>query len=292
MRLVIFFTFLLAVMHAEVSAQKALEQKLQARIRSFEESLSAVLGVAAIDLNEGHLIQYNGAITFPQASSIKIPILMQVYRAARAGKLTLDQRISLTKEDIVEGSGHLKILLRTQPLSLTVRELASAMIETSDNTATNKLIGMVGMDAVNDLLAQFGLKDTKLQRRMLDSNAAAINKENISTPLEMAKLAEMLYRGTAVDAEASKEMIGILTLVNASFRSVIPAEVPVASKPGELNGVRAETGIIFLKNRPFVLSVMATYLESGKNPVPDVARLVYDYFEKLARSNRYGNKLQ
>ena len=242
-----------------------------------------MLGVAAIDLNRGHLIQYNGAMTFPQASSIKIPILMQVYRAARAGKLTLDQRISLTKEDIVEGSGHLKILLRTQPLSLTVRELASAMIETSDNTATNKLIGMVGMDAVNDLLAQFGLNDTKLQRRMLDSNAAAENRENISTPLDMAKLAEMLYRGTAVDAEASREMIGILKLVNASFRSAIPAEVPVASKPGELNGVRAETGIIFLKNRPFVLSVMSTYLESGNNPVPEVARLVYDYFEKLAR---------
>ena len=217
---------------------------------------------------------------------------MEVYRAVRSGRLDLDQHVPLQKKDLVEGSGHLKILLRSQSLTVTVRELANAMIETSDNTATNKLIAMVGMDRVNDLLAQLGLKETKLQRRMLDSKASADNRENISTPLEMARLAEMLYRGKAVDAEASREMIGMLKLVDANFRMSIPAEVAVASKPGELNGVRAETGIVFLKNRPFVLSVMSTYLEAGQNPVPAVARMFYEHFEKLARSNRYGNKLQ
>jgi beta-lactamase class A len=105
-------------------------------------------------------------------------------------------------------------------------------------------------------------------------------------------LAELLYRGKAVDAEASKEMIEILKLVDANFRMSIPDAVAVASKPGELNGVRAETGIVFVKNRPFVLSVMSTYLDPGENPVPTVARMFYEHFEKLARSSRYGNKLQ
>ena len=190
---------------------------------------------------------------------------MQVYRSVRAGKLRLDQPVSLEKKDIVGGSGHLKILLRSQSLTVTLRELATAMIETSDNTATNKLIAMVGMDAVNELLCwRLGFKETKLQRRMLDSKASVENRENISTPLEMARLAELLYRGKAVDADASKEMIEMLKLVDANFRASMPGDVPVASKPGELNGVRAETGIVFVKNRPFVLSVMSTYLEPGR----------------------------
>jgi beta-lactamase class A len=281
-----------ALAPAQTLPEQALAQKLLARVKALDESLTGVLGVAAIDLNSGALIEYHGNTVFPQASSIKIPVLMQVYRSARAGKLRLDQPVSLQKSDIVGGSGHLKILLRSQPLTLTVRELATAMIETSDNTATNKLIAMVGIDAVNELLAQLGFKETKLQRRMLDTKASTENRENISTPLEMAKLAELLYRGKAIDADASKEMIGMLKLVDANFRMSVPGDVEVASKPGELNGVRAETGIVFVKNRPFVLSVMSTFLDPGVNPVPGVARMFYEHFEKLARSNRYGNKLQ
>jgi beta-lactamase class A len=292
MKLLTFLLIISAALRAQASPEEALERKLLDRLRAVDQSLSGVLGVAAIDLNSGRVIAFQGSIIFPQASSIKIPILMQVYRAVRAGKLSMNQPVALERKDSVEGSGHLKILLRSQPLTVTVRELATAMIETSDNTATNKLIAMVGMDQVNDLVAQLGLKETKLQRRMLDSEASADNRENISTPLEMARIAEMLYRGKVIDAEASREMIGMLKLVDANFRMSIPAEVAVASKPGELNGVRAETGIVFLKNRPFVLSVMSTFLEPGENPVPAVARMFYEHFEKLARSNRYGNKLQ
>jgi beta-lactamase class A len=292
MKLLTFLLIISAALRAQASPEEALERKLLDRLRAVDQSLSGVLGVAAIDLNSGRVIAFQGSIIFPQASSIKIPILMQVFRAVRAGKLSMNQPVALERKDSVEGSGHLKILLRSQPLTVTVRELARAMIETSDNTATNKLIAMVGMDQVNDLVAQLGLKETKLQRRMLDSEASADNRENISTPLEMARIAEMLYRGKVIDAEASREMIGMLKLVDANFRMSIPAEVAVASKPGELNGVRAETGIVFLKNRPFVLSVMSTYLEAGQNPVPAVARMFYEHFEKLARSNRYGNKLQ
>jgi len=218
--------------------------------------------------------------------------MIEAFRAVRAGKLSLDTSVTLDGKDAVGGSGHLRILLRSRPVTLTVRELIGAMSETSDNTATNRLIAMVGMPAVNELLTQMGLKSTRLQRRMLESNAAAENRENISTPMEMALLAESLYRGKAVDAEASREMIEILKRVRASFRTSIPENVPVAAKPGELNGVRAETGIIFLTNRPFVLSVMSSYLDQGVNPISAVARMFYDYFEKLANSNRYGHKLQ
>jgi beta-lactamase class A len=274
------------------SPSELLETKLLARIRATDSSLSGVLGVAAIDLQTGKILRYNADTLFPQASSIKIPIMMEVFRSIRAGKLKMNDPVTLMQSDAVGGSGHLRILLRSHPITVTVRELVEAMIETSDNTATNRLIAMVGMDAVNRSLGDLGFKNTRLQRRMLEPGAAKENRENISTPAEMAHLAELLYRGKAVDAEASREMIEILKLVEANFRSSIPGRIPIASKPGELNGVHAETGIIFLPGRPFVLSVMSTYLDQGTNPVPEVARMVFDYFEKLSHSNQYGNNLQ
>lgn len=273
---------------AQTNVSSLLEQKVLDRITKLDQHLDGVLGAAAIDLRSGHTVVYHGDAVFPQASSIKIPILMEIFRQAKAGKLQLDQKVTLRPEESVGGSGHLQILLRSQTLTVSVRELATAMIQTSDNTATNKLIGIVGMDSVNELIASYGLKQTRLQRRMLEPGAAAADRENISTPIEMARLMEAVYKA----GDASKEMIDILKLVDADFRKAIPGNVTVASKPGELNGVRAETGIIFLEKRPFVLSVMSTYLAPQENPVPAVARIFFDYFEKLGNSNRYGHNLQ
>lgn len=280
------------ILTAETSVENLLEAKLLESIKVIQGSIGGVLGVAAIDLKTNRVFQFNGDTIFPQASSIKVPIMMEAFRAARAGKLNLDAAVTLQASDSVAGSGHLRILLRSHPVTLTVRELITAMIETSDNTATNRLIAMLGMDAVNDMLMRSGFTNTRLQRRMLDSKAAAEDRENVSSPLEMARLTEMLYRGTAVDAEASRQMVAILKLVEADFRQVIPASVAVAAKPGRVDGVRAETGIVYLSHRPFVLSVMSSYLDPGENPAPDVAKLVYRHFEKLGSSNRFGHKLQ
>jgi beta-lactamase class A len=269
-----------------------LERKLLNRIEAVDTALAGVLGVAVIDLQTGRKIGRNADTVFPQASSIKIPIMIEVFRAARAGTVKLDDTITLEKRDSVEGSGHLRILMRSHPIAVSIRELVTAMIETSDNTAANRLIAMVGMDAVNRSIKDMGFTATKLQRRMLEPDAAKADRENISTPDEMARMAELLYRGKAVDEAASREMIEILKLVSANFRESIPDSVLIASKPGEVNGVRAETGIVFLPGRPFVLSVMATYLERGVNPVPQIARIVYEHFEKLSHSNRHGHNLQ
>ena len=296
MRLITFFAVSMLCAGKFAAAQYdpigVLEGKLLDRIRKVDSGLSGVVGVAAIDLQTGRKIGRNADTLFPQASSIKIPIMIEVFRSARAGAVKLDEKITLEKRDSVEGSGHLRILMRSHAVTVTIRELVTAMIETSDNTATNRLIALVGMDAVNRSIKDMGFTATKLQRRMLEPGAAKADRENISTPNEMAGMAELLYRGKAVDEAASREMIEILKLVSANFRESIPDSVPIASKPGEVNGVRAETGIVFLPGRPFVLSVMATYLEPGVNPVPQIARMVYEHFERLSHSNRYGHNLQ
>ena len=292
MKLISSILCLCVLLNGQATTAELLEQKLISRIREYDASVNGVLGVAIVDLQSSRILQHNGETVFPQASSIKIPIMMEAFRAARGGKLKLDGNVTLEKTESVGGSGHLRLLLRSQPVTLTVRDLITAMIETSDNTATNKLIEMVGMDSVNRLLTELGFPKTRLQRRMLDSKAATEDRENVSTPLEMARLAELLYRGKAIDAEASKDMIEILKLVDADFRKTIPQNVSVAAKPGAVPGVRAETGIIFLNKRPFVLSVMSTFVDSQTNPIPAITRMVYEHFEKLAASNRYGHKLQ
>jgi beta-lactamase class A len=277
------------VLLAQPTVEELLERQTVEKLRKYADSLDGVLGMAAIDLNTGRTFSVNGDSAFTQASSIKIPIMIEMFRAARAGKFRLDDKVTLAKEDLVTGSGRIQRDLAQGPVTLTVRELITAMIEFSDNTATNKCISMAGMANVNRLLDELGLRTTRLQRVMMDGPAAARNEENISTPIEMAKLVEMIYRGRFED---SQEMLEIMKLVEADFRRAISEEIPVAAKPGEIDGVRCESGVVFLPNRPFVLSVMAVYLADRRNPVPEVAAIVFEHFDKLARSNRYGHRVR
>lgn len=271
------------------SLEAVLKDKLIERIRSIDQSLNGVLGFAAIDLESGQIFGHRVDSVFAQASSIKIPIMVEVFRAARDGRLKLTDEITLTSKDAVGGSGHLQLTLRSRPHTLSVEELVVAMIQTSDNTATNRLIALVGRENVNARMEKLGFHNTRLGRIMLDAEAAARNEENVSTPAEMARLAELIYRGKAIDSDASRRMIEVLKLVSADFRAAVPPNVPVASKPGAVTGVRCETGIVFVPGRPFALSVMSTFLDDGANPVREVTRLVYEHFAKLSRSNKFGN---
>lgn len=273
---------------APASTQELVEQKTLRELRRVEQALDGVLGVAVIDLATGRTLHLNGGAVFPQASVIKVSILAELFRASGDGKLRLDDRVTLTKSDMVGGSGRLQRRLPEGPVTLTVRELAAEMIEFSDNTATNKLIAMLGVQAVNANNERLGLKQTRLGRIMLDSAAAARDEENVSTPLETARLLEMIYRQKL---PGSAEMLNMLKTVDADFRSYVPSEIPVAAKPGSLNGVRNEAGIVFLSRRPFVLVVMSAFLGERVNPVPGIIRIVYDNWEKLDRSNRYGNRV-
>ncbi len=278
---------LLALLSPNV--EELLEAKLLERVAAVDRELKGVLGVHAIDLETGRAIAYHSDTVFPQASSIKIPILIELFRQAKEGKQDLKAQVTLEQRDLVGGSGHLQTMLRSHPVTLTVEDLAVAMISSSDNTATNKLIAMLGMANVNSTLDRLGFKQTRLRRIMIDAAAAARNEENVAPPSEMARIAELIYRGKAVDPESSKRMIEILKLPDADFRKTIPANVVVAAKPGGLTGVHTETGIIYVPGRPFVLSVAGTFLTGGANPVPAIAKLFYEHFATLAKSNKYGN---
>jgi beta-lactamase class A len=281
-----------SLLAAPPSVTELLEEKTLGEIRAVAARLDGVLGVAAIDLTTGRTLTLNDDTVFPQASSIKVPIMVALFRAARAGAFRLTDSLTLARTDAAGGSGRLAKRLESGPLALTVRELITAMIEWSDNTATNRLIALVGRERVNRTMEKLGLPNTRLLRVMMDSAAAARDQENVSTPLEMARLMESIWRNQAADAESCREMIEILKLAAAEMKGAVPDGVEVASKPGVLDGVRAETGIVFLERRPFALAIMAAFLDRSRNPVAEVTDIVYRHFEKVANSNRYGRRLR
>jgi len=125
----------------------------------------------------------------------------------------------------------------------------------------------------------------------MDIAAATRGDENVSTPSEMTRIIRLIYDNRAAGAESCRDMISVMKRVDAYMRPIIPGDIEVASKPGDLDGVRTETGIVFLPKRPFIVSVMSTYLNDRVNPVGEVTGIVFDYFNKLARSNQYGRRL-
>lgn len=286
------FFLLAAVAPCQTGVGELLEQKTVAKLRRLDQTLDGVLGFAAIDLTTGRILDHHGDVLFPQASSIKVPLMAEVFRAARAGAFGLDDKVELRAAEAVGGSGKLQDALRNGPLRISARELLRAMIQDSDNTATNKLIAMTGMEQVNALMESFGFHATRLRRRMMDGEAAKRNEENVSTPREMVRLMETIYRNRVVDAAACREMLELMKLVKADIRKAVPATVEVAAKPGDVPGVRCETGIVFLPGRPFAVSIMTSFLGEEKSIVPEAAAIVYRHFEALARSNRYGHRVE
>jgi beta-lactamase class A len=145
------------------------------------------------------------------------------------------------------------------------------------------------MANINQTISRLGFLSTRLQRVMIDQAAASRNEENVSTPEEMTEIVKLIYDGKAVSAKASAEMIGMMKLVKADMRKAVPGQIEVASKVGELTGVRTEIGIVYMKGRPFILAVMGTYLKEPYSPVESITRLVYEHFMKLETGNIYGN---
>ncbi|MDP1554397.1 MAG: serine hydrolase [Hyphomonas sp.] len=257
---------------------------------SYAKSVDGAFGYAALDLTSGRVIFLHGDAVFAQASAIKIPILVTLFRDVSVGRVKLGEKVELTAKDAVGGSGELQNKLKIANQTLTISELALLMVRDSDNTATNVLIARVGMDRVNALMLSMGFKSTRLRRIMMDTPAAIRGEENTSTPLEMARLAAMIYHGKVA---GSAEIISLLKTVKAAVREVVPAEIEVASKPGGIPGVSTETAIVYLKDRPFVLAVASAALgDKAANPVQGAARIVLDHFQRLARINQYGHRVK
>lgn len=271
--------------------EKVLWQKLEATIAEVDSKLDGVLAVAILDLTTGQTYLRRADEVLPTASSIKIAILAELYRQAQQGKLKLTDFYTLQSRDLVGGSGISSVLTPGQT-RLTLRDVAGLMISVSDNSATNVIIDRVGMESVNAFLDSLGLTHMRLRRKMMDLKAAEEGRENTSSPREMMLLLEAVYRGKVLNKPMTEDF---LTLLSVHKESYIPRELPedlkVANKPGELEGVRNDSGIVFLGKRPYVITVMTTYLrheKDGGDAIIKISNAAYQMFDRLSRASEYG----
>ena len=271
--------------------QQVLWQKLESSITAADHDLDGVLGVAILDLTSGQKFLLHADEVFPQASAIKIVLLVELYAQAQAGKLKLTDIYTMQASDLVADS---RIMAGLTPAitKVTLRDLAAMVVAVSDNSAANVLIDRVGMENVNRRMDALGLTHTRLNRKMMDLKAAAEGRENISTPQEMMTLLEDLYAGKVLNKELTADFFKLLsTRKNSPFTRDLPDDLMVADKHGELEGVRNDSGVVFVPNRPYVLCVMTSYLRRERDGEEAIGRIsldAYRMFDRLARASEYG----
>src|SRR5262249_53551963 len=269
-----------------------LRRKLSAEIEKIANSLDGVMGVAIKDLTTGEEVLINDQLSFPTGSSIKIPILIELYKQASMGKYKLSDQRWVEKKDQVGGSGVI-VNFGDHSSQLSLNDLAALMIALSDNTATNMLIDQVGMANVNRTLDELGLKQIRLRRKMIDQAASARGAENIATPREAMTLMEKLYRGQVGNRQLSDDALKILKIRKDSpIPRLLPESVEIANKPGNLEGVACDWAVVYVPNRPYAIAVMTNYNGEGADgAIAKVSKLAYDYFARLSRSTGYGARV-
>jgi beta-lactamase class A len=288
---VLLITAAIAQTSAPNEKQQVLWQKMESSIGDVDHNLDGVLGVAVLDLATGQKFLLHADEVFAQASSIKIAVLAELYYQAQTGKLKLNDLYTVQASDLVADS-YIMNGLTPGVTKITLRDLATMMVAVSDNSATNVLIDRVGMENVNQRLDSLGLTHTRLRRKMMDLKAAAEGRENISTPREMMTLLEDLYAGKLLNKDMTADFFKVLSTPKDSW---IPRDLPddlmVANKPGALEGVRNDSGVVFLQNRPYVLCVMTSYLRrehDGEAAISNISLAAYRMFDRLARASEYG----
>jgi beta-lactamase class A len=279
---------------AQATTSDVLRAKFETEVQKFADGLDGVVGVAFIDLATGESFGVNGDLVFTQASAIKIPILVELLKQSGAGRFSLDDPMTIKAADITRGSGILQ-QLTPGAVTMTIRDVATLMIVVSDNTATNMMIDLVGMERVNATMQEFKLSSTRLQRKMMDTEAWQQDRENLSTPNEAAWLIAALYHGDILDRQRCDEILRILSIPKRSqIRARLPDDIRVAHKTGSVGGVVVDNGIVYIENRPFVVAVMTNWVtdyDAAASTIAEITRVGYDYFSRLGSGNEYGHTL-
>jgi beta-lactamase class A len=276
---------------ASIGKTKILWQKLQSSIEEIDQHLDGVMGIAIEDLTTGDHYFLHEDEVFAQASSIKITVLAGLYLQAQQGKLKLTDLYTVQASDLVPDSDIMNGLT-PGVTRVTLRDLATMMVAVSDNSAANVLIDRVGMANVNAMLDSLGLTHTRLHRKMMDLEAARQGRENISTPREMMALLDAIYRGKVLDKESTADFFKVLATNKDSWLPRdLPADLKIANKPGSLEGVRNDSGIVFVEGRPYVICVMTSFLRNerdGEEAISKVSLAAWQMFDRLGRATEYG----
>ncbi len=267
-----------------------LEKKIDDLVRA---SGAETVGVAYYDLGSGTELLINPDVSFHAASTMKVPVMMEIFRQAAAGKLKLNRRIPIKNDfaSIVDGSHYSLTPESDSEQSLytrvgqteTIRELIRLMITVSSNLAANLLIERVTPDRVMDLMNTIGAKNIRVLRGVEDGKAFQQGLNNTTTARDLMIIMRRIAEHRAVSAKASNEMIKVMQ--DQRFNEGIPAGLPrdarVSHKTGSITRVNHDAAIVYPPGgrKPYVLVVLERGIEDEKiahKLIADISRLVYN----------------
>lgn len=273
-------------------AQTGSSEKLKSAIQAKLSTVEGEFAVAFKDLQTGQTLFINEKDNFHAASTMKTPVMIEVFKQARAGKFKLSDSILVKNEfkSIVDGSPFsLDIsddsaddMYKKIGQKMTIYDLTYQMIIVSSNLATNILIDLVDAKNANATMRTLGANDIQVLRGVEDNKAFKLGMNNTVTAYDLMIIFEKLAQKTVVSKEDSERMIKIL--LDQKFREKIPAKLPqdvkVAHKTGSITGVQNDSGIVYLPDgRKYVVVLLSRKLKDEKKGVEalaDVSRMIYD----------------
>jgi beta-lactamase class A len=276
--------FSLGVLAAAAAAPRpALARSV--RVRDIVARIPGVTGVYARTLDdEPPLVSVRAGEPFASASVVKLTIMLTAYRAYDAGTAAPDDLVTLRAADLIGGS---PVLAYARPgQRYRMRELVLAMIQQSDNSASNSLISVFGFDAINGVIRASGLTGTRLGRHFADYVPAWHVSANVTTPCDIGTLLYGIEHGsreqldTVAKAASCRAMIDVLLGQEdkSKIPSGLPAGTPCANKTGEIDGVRNDAAIVDpYGDTPYILVVLTRALDdttAGDRGIAAIARRV------------------
>jgi len=260
------------------------------------DTLAAQKGIFAIafkDLGSGDTLLINEHDSFHAASTMKTPVMIEIFRQAAKGKFSLSDSLTIKNEfrsvadssffslDSADDSEH--EIYKQIGEKRSISDLMYQMIILSSNFATNLLIDLVDARNVTNTIRQLGAKDMRVLRGVEDQKAFDLGLNNTTTAYDLMVLFERIARGKAVSKKASAAMVKIL--LDQKFNDIIPANLPadvkVAHKTGFITGLHHDSGLIFLPDgRKYVLVILSRNLVDEKtavNAMASVSAMIYKW---------------
>lgn len=266
--------------------------------QQIKKELAAVKGTFAVafqDLQTGKKVLINAKETFHAASTMKTPVMIEVYKQATAGKFALSDSITVhqnfksiadqTEFVLDQTSDSDQELYREVGRKLDIYNLLYRMIIRSSNLATNMIIELVGAENVNETMRTIGAKDIRVLRGVEDLKAYEKGLNNTTTAYDQLLIYTQLAQGKIADAASTKAMTGIL--LDQKFNEIIPAKLPkevkVAHKTGSITGVQHDVGIVYLPDgRKYVLVLLSKGLEDEKAGIAALARVSETFYNAVS----------
>jgi D-alanyl-D-alanine carboxypeptidase (penicillin-binding protein 5/6) len=279
---------------AATTALTCVADELADRIQPLIDDFAGEAAVMVKHLETGQTFAYKADEPFPTASLIKLPVMITAYHDAE-GHFPLTLKVTLKNEDKVPGSGILTENF-SPGATISLRDAIQLMIAFSDNTATNLVIDVVGIDAVNKMMDSLGCKDTRLHSKVFRRDTSIDPKRSnrfglgSTTCAEMVKLLSLLQSEELVSPAASKHMLAHLKSCqdNSKITRLLPPGTEVAHKSGYVSSSRCDAGIIMSPSGPIAVCVLTDKIEDrseGDNNKADllcshVAKEAYDFFNQ------------